>query len=193
MRRDNGARFASPGLLPLGKLMRLHVLYWNSFPEFIQFTIGVEQRDYSWTQKLQKGLVIQILLAMKISGELPLGAIFLTKDWAPAGVLEINDVQDGQQRILTICLFLRALQLKLERVKGNDPEAQRILNKIEQSLFLSVSGNRQPRIVPRPLEVKTFNTIIDGDIKSALKTGLLKKEEEAQGLTSCFYYFQDAP
>lgn len=134
------------------------------------------QRPYVWTKPNWEKFyndVAEIAIAIN-EGDEPetyfMGSIILKKGKFAGG--QHLDVIDGQQRLSTIVLFMKALYLSLGR---NDFFNQ---NFMQQSLI----GETKPILVPNHNDLPTYSQIITADV---LRTDAINDTNMAQG----FAYF----
>ena len=111
-------------ILPLHKIFGLDV----------QFRVPLYQRPYVWDQERQWEPLWEDIITLAQSrlddGALPsphfLGAIVVRQQPFPVGTLEIRDIIDGQQRLITLQILADAVEEAIRETEGPNIESKKL-------------------------------------------------------------------
>lgn len=165
---------------------------------FMQATMSVEipffQRGYVWTEDNWEEL-IQNLLDDKQSHFL--GSIILKQQSVPIGQIPRCSVIDGQQRLTTLSILLRACydSLPLSSYSEEIQSATKAL--LNQILFFkekALSDKMEIKIKHSMIDAPDYSKVINGEMKDKLEDIILKsesknKEKCSSNILQCYKYF----
>ncbi len=145
-----------------------------------QFIIPIYQRKYKWTSEQCNRLLDDIIKAGKSKKEHFTGTVVYQK--LPGGIFEKLHLVDGQQRITTIMLILKSLQLWCKPLIESDNDCLYVYNKI--SGYLSADKDDPSvglKLVPSKNDADTFNAIMKaGSFDEVEKNpGIIKNEDNS--------------
>ena len=125
-----------------------------------QYIVPIYQRAYKWTNEEVTRLVKDIVKCGKGTKEHFVGSIVYQLDKNP----DLSDLKlylvDGQQRITTLLLITKALNL-LAKEQGDNSDAKYVISKTDKILYIDVDDKeRGYKILPSKNDAAVFNAII---------------------------------
>lgn len=143
----------------------------------VQFKIPIYQRTYDWHREHCKQLFDDIVrIGQKKDNSVHfLGTITYVNEHTPVGLIPNYQIIDGQQRLTTLMLLLKALQTLLDE----RPEIV-TKEKINQLLFNVNEKN----------DSDTFKLVLTDDDNNFFKDMLKGDSEESSNIASNFKYFK---
>ncbi|MGI6400504.1 MAG: DUF262 domain-containing protein [Thermoguttaceae bacterium] len=138
------------------------------------FIIPEYQRPYAWTDEEVQTLFDDLVeyTQERIDSPYFLGTIVSYTNTDEEG--NIQEIIDGQQRITTLCLLLRAIYTKIEKMDHTD-ERNNFIRQIEPALWqtdeLTGKANRNQSL----LESRVFESEYNAILTNILETGITEK------------------
>lgn len=149
------------------------------------YTVPRYQRDYVWKEINWKELWIDLQFTLENENEIPwshfLGTIVLNQTNKNDSGLEIYEIIDGQQRLMTLYILLVAIykNFKIQ----SEGEEENISNYIFNTFLTSLTKESKKKIM---IDNELYNTNIEEIIDSATNNETISRENK---LYNVFSYF----
>lgn len=143
-----------------------------------QFIIPIYQRKYKWTKEQCDRLIDDIVKAGKTGKEHFTGTVVYSV--LPSGSFTQVHLVDGQQRVTTIMLMIKALQLLSFPKKDTDSDFMYVNNNVSDYMYADRHDpNQGLKLIPSKNDEKTFNIIIKAKSFEELETNnqIIKNED----------------
>ncbi len=143
-----------------------------------QFVIPIYQRKYKWTSEQCNRLIDDVIKAGKTGKEHFTGTVVYQE--LPGGTFKKEHLVDGQQRITTIMLILKALQLLSKPLIETDNDYLYVYNKISNYLYADKDDPSMGlKLVPSKNDADTFNAVMKaGSFIEASSNPAIAKNED---------------
>lgn len=167
---------------------------------FMQATMCVEvpffQRGYVWDEENWEELIDNLI---DDNQSHYLGSIILKQQPVPSGEVPRCYVIDGQQRLTTLSIILRACYDSLPLATYSDDVKNSTKARLNQILFFkeeNLSDKQEIKIQHSLVDAPDYRKIVTGEMKDQLdtiivKTDMKKKLVEASNILRCYRYFMD--
>lgn len=124
-----------------------------------QFVIPIYQRKYKWTSEQCNRLIDDIVKAGNSHKEHFTGTVVYQE--LPGGTFKTEHLVDGQQRITTIMLILKSLQILSKPDYDTDDDCRYVFNKISNYIYADKDDlTLGLKLVPSKNDAETFNAIM---------------------------------
>lgn len=143
-----------------------------------QFIIPIYQRKYKWTQEQCDRLIDDIVKAGKSGKEHFTGTVVYNA--LPSGSFTQVHLVDGQQRVTTTMLMLKALQMISLPYKDSDADYLYVYNKVSSYMYADKDDpNQGLKLIPSENDANTFNLIINSKTFEEVDTNdqIVKNED----------------
>lgn len=143
-----------------------------------QFIIPIYQRKYKWTSEQCNRLIDDIIKAGEKQKEHFTGTVVYQEP--AAGSFKTAYLVDGQQRVTTVLLMVKALNLISSEKKGSDIDYEYVYNSTLCALFADKNDPRKGmKLQPSKNDEKTFNAIMSAkNFDEVQNNPLIGKSEE---------------
>lgn len=177
--------------------MEAHETELGFLQKDMRLEIPYFQRQYVWSEKNWEEL-FENLIDDKQSHFL--GSIILKRIYTVSGQIERFSVIDGQQRLTTLTILLKACYDNLNLNIFPEEIVSEINTKLRMMLYYKeneLSTKKEVKIRHSRLDSKDFITVIDGSIKKELNNVILDSEEKKDlkatesGILKCYKYFNN--
>lgn len=167
---------------------------------FMSASMSIEipffQRGYVWNEENWEEL-LDNLLDEKQSHFL--GSIILKQLECVSGNVPRWSVIDGQQRLTTLSILLRACYDSLPMSTFSDDDRNHIDADMESILFFKrrkINSPKEIKIIHSMVDATDYKSIIEGKVKDIVDTIVLsskkkKDEKESSNILQCYKYFYD--
>lgn len=160
----------------------------------VRIEIPFFQRGYVWTKDNWRDLV-EDLLDDKSSHFL--GSIILKAINTPSGEIPRWSLIDGQQRLTTLSILLRACYDNLPLDKYDDEVQGDLKRQMQDMLFYkerSISATRKSKIHHSMVDKNAFEKVIKGEMNNNLDRIVLEEDsskdnEPSAGILQCYKFF----
>lgn len=177
--------------------MQAHETELGFLQKDMRLEIPYFQRPYVWVEKNWEDL-FENLIDEKQSHFL--GSIILKRIHTVSGQIERFSVIDGQQRLTTLTILLKACYDNLDLSELPDEIVSETNTKLRMMLYYKeneLSTKKEVKILHSRLDSKDFISVIDGSIRSKLDKIVLDSEEKKDlpatesGILKCYKYFNN--
>ena len=177
--------------------MQAHETEFSFLDKDMRLEIPYFQRPYVWVENNWEDL-FENLIDEKQSHFL--GSIILKRIPTLSGQIARFSVIDGQQRLTTLTILLKACFDNLDLREMPDEIVSEIKTKLRMMLYYKeneLSTKKEVKILHSRLDSKDFISVIDGSIKSKLDRIVLDSEEKKDlpatesGILKCYKYFNN--
>ncbi len=177
--------------------MQAHETELGFLQKDMRLEIPYFQRPYVWVEKNWEDL-FENLIDEKQSHFL--GSIILKRIHTVAGQIERFSVIDGQQRLTTLTILLKACYDNLDLSELPEEIVSETNTKLRMMLYYKeneLSTKKEVKILHSRLDSKDFISVIDGSIKDKLDKIVLDSEEKKglpvteSGILKCYKYFNN--
>jgi len=143
-----------------------------------QYKIPIYQRKYKWTNQQCLRLIEDMLLASKRKKEHFTGTVVIQYGKQDSSVIK-NFLVDGQQRMTTIMLMIKALEL-IAASKPNDKDYEYVLNNTRKFIYADQNDRSKGlKVVLSKNDKLTFDLIMEGDSMQVIESNpLVQKHKE---------------
>ena len=143
------------------------VTFSDMFKPSVQFRIPLFQRHYVWDRTKQwEPLWIDISQQMKQGSTSHFtGTIVIQQQPASPGV-QIFDIIDGQQRLITFQIILCAIREKCKK-NGHTEIANEVRKYIANNSEAELKTEKRYKIIPTKRNKTSFVALVDGDTKNS--------------------------
>lgn len=133
------------------------------------FVIPIYQRKYKWTSEQCNRLIDDIINAAKEKKEHFTGTIIYQK--MPSGTFEKAYLVDGQQRVTTIMLILKSLQLISKPMRDNDNDYRYVFDKILSYIYADKDDfSLGLKLIPSKNDENIFNIIMQANFFNEIES-----------------------
>lgn len=177
--------------------MQAHETELGFLQKDMRLEIPYFQRPYVWVEKNWEDL-FENLIDEKQSHFL--GSIILKRIHTVSGQIERFSVIDGQQRLTTLTILLKACYDNLDLTELPEEIVSETNTKLRMMLYYKeneLSTKKEVKILHSRLDSKDFLSVIDGSIKNKLNKIVLDSEEKKDvpatesGILKCYKYFNN--
>jgi len=177
--------------------MQAHETELGFLQKDMRLEIPYFQRPYVWGEKNWEDL-FENLIDDKQSHFL--GSIILKRIHTVSGQIERFSVIDGQQRLTTLTILLKACYDNLDLSALPEEIVSETNTKLRMMLYYKeneLSTKKEVKILHSRLDSKDFISVIDGSIKDKLSKVVLDSEEKKDlpatdsGILKCYKYFNN--
>lgn len=177
--------------------MQAHETELGFLQKDMRLEIPYFQRPYVWVEKNWEDL-FENLIDEKQSHFL--GSIILKRIHTVSGQIERFSVIDGQQRLTTLTILLKACYDNLDLSELPDEIVSETNTKLRMMLYYKeneLSTKKEVKILHSRLDSKDFISVIDGTIRTKLDKIVLDSEEKKDlpatesGILKCYKYFNN--
>lgn len=177
--------------------MQAHETELGFLQKDMRLEIPYFQRPYVWVEKNWEDLY-ENLIDDKQSHFL--GSIILKRIHTVSGQIERFSVIDGQQRLTTLTILLKACYDNLDLSELPEEIVSETNTKLRMMLYYKeneLSTKKEVKILHSRLDSKDFISVIDGTIRGKLDKIVLDSEEKkdlpatGSGILKCYKYFND--
>lgn len=143
-----------------------------------QFIIPIYQRKYKWTSEQCNRLIDDIIKAGEKQKEHFTGTVVYQEP--PAGSFKKAYLVDGQQRVTTTLLMVKALNIISSEKKDEDPDYRYVYNSTLGALFADKNDSRKGmKLLPSKNDEKTFTAIMTAkSFDETQSNPIIKKGED---------------
>jgi uncharacterized protein with ParB-like and HNH nuclease domain len=143
-----------------------------------QYKIPIYQRKYKWTNQQCLRIIEDMLLASKLKKEHFTGTIVIQYGKQDSSVIK-NFLVDGQQRMTTIMLMIKALEL-IAASKPNDKDYEYVLNNTRKFIYADQNDRSKGlKVVLSKNDKLTFDLIMEGVSMQVIESNpLVQKHKE---------------
>ena len=162
------------------------------FVQPIRYEVPKFQRRYVWDQSKQWEPLwddIRELAQSIIEGDSQrdkhfMGAVVLQQSRHPTGTLERRIVVDGQQRLITLQLLLKAIQFVLEKLKCSEDAAARLKEHVvNRKAFRDDNSTNAFKIWPSLVDIPAFQAVMGDELSG--------NEHSASQVEKAYAYFRE--
>ncbi len=150
------------------------------------YTVPRYQRDYVWKEVNWKELWIDLQFTLENENKIPwshfLGTIVLNQTNTNINGLEVYEIIDGQQRLMTLYMLLIAIYKNFKHNSENKEES--ISNYIYNTFLTSLTKESKKRIM---IDNELYKADIEGIIDSATNNKSVTRDNKLYGV---FNYFE---
>ena len=177
--------------------MQAHETELGFLQKDMRLEIPYFQRPYVWVERNWEDL-FENLIDEKQSHFL--GSIILKRIHTVSGQIERFSVIDGQQRLTTLTILLKACFDNLDLSKLPEEIVSETNTKLRMMLYYKeneLSTKKEVKILHSRLDSKDFISVIDGSIRSKLDKIVLDSEKKKDipatesGILKCYKYFNN--
>ena len=177
--------------------MQAHETELGFLQKDMRLEIPYFQRPYVWGEKNWEDL-FDNLIDEKQSHFL--GSIILKRIHTVSGQIERFSVIDGQQRLTTLTILLKACYDNLDLSELPEEIVSETNTKLRMMLYYKeneLSTKKEVKILHSRLDSKDFISVIDGSIRDKLNKIVLDSEEKKDlpatesGILKCYKYFNN--
>lgn len=143
-----------------------------------QFIIPIYQRKYKWTSEQCNRLIDDIIKAGEKQKEHFTGTVVYQEP--PAGSFKKAYLVDGQQRVTTTLLMVKALNIISSEKKDENPDYRYVYNSTLGVLFADKNDSRKGmKLLPSKNDEKTFTAIMTAKSFDEVQSNpIIKKGED---------------
>lgn len=150
-----------------------------------QFIIPIYQRNYKWTSEQCNRLIDDIIKAGTTGHEHFTGTIVYQE--LPGGTFKTEYLVDGQQRITTIMLILKCMQLLSKPHIQDDSDYLYVFNKIQNYIYADKDDFLCGlKLIPGENDLKIFSAIMTANDFKEIETGAAFIAEQDNNLYNNF-------
>lgn len=177
--------------------MQAHETELGFLQKDMRLEIPYFQRPYVWVENNWEDL-FENLIDEKQSHFL--GSIILKRIQTVSGQIERFSVIDGQQRLTTLTILLKACYDNLDLIELPEEIVSETNTKLRMMLYYKeneLSTKKEVKILHSRLDSKDYISVIDGSIKDKLNKIVLDSEEKKDlpatesGILKCYKYFNN--
>jgi uncharacterized protein with ParB-like and HNH nuclease domain len=150
------------------------------FQGTIQYEVPFFQRAYVWEEENWITLWEHIAPLLDRSGEHFIGTIITKQRPAEALGQQVYDLIDGQQRLTTIALLLRAIG---DTARGQLPGFKGVVS--DGLAFRDARGQNHPRIIPSKLDEPHYNALMSQE-------GIDRGRNKEHKIVRVYEFFKDS-
>lgn len=143
-----------------------------------QFIIPIYQRKYKWNSEQCNRLIDDMIKAGTSQKEHFTGTVIYQEP--ASGSFKKAYLVDGQQRVTTALLMVKALNIISSKNKDNDPDYKYVYDSTYGALFADKNDPRKGmKLLPSKNDEKTFNLIMNANTFDEVQNNpLIKKTED---------------
>ena len=177
--------------------MQAHETELGFLQKDMRLEIPYFQRSYVWGEKNWEDLFENLIDNTQSHF---LGSIILKRIPTVSGEVERFSVIDGQQRLTTLTILIRACYDNIDLSKLSEDIVSVLNTKLQMMLYYKendLSTKKEAKICHSRLDSKDFNSVIDGSIRDMLDNVVLDSEERKghpatnSGILKCYKYFNN--